>query len=146
MPDFQAQGAAIAAKYAALGPPAGLDAIRQSTAAIPNVIKKTPMVLVFPDQGKVQGIGNGTRQMGHDWLVRFYLRETIDLARDMVALESWLTLLLDAHSTAISLGGLVTATRTMSWRIGVMPFATALFAGIQLGVHVVTVESWSPTP
>jgi hypothetical protein len=145
--DTYAIATAIAARYApgVMAPPAGLPPIRQATASPPNGITKTPLVLVIPDSGEVEHIGGGTRRMTHVWLVRFYLALSTDLARDYVALEKWTAKLLDAHLAGIALGGLVTAVRTKSYRVGSMRYGAKDYEGIELRVEAVTTEAWSPS-
>jgi hypothetical protein len=118
------------------------DPIRLGTADLPGQMTPLPTVLVFPSEGSFR-TGNGMRQGGHDYLVRFYYNQAGDLERDTVALRKWLTVLVDQLRDATMLGGLVTVARVVSWKIGDLPYAGAMYSGIELGVHVVSDEGWA---
>lgn len=146
MTDFSAVAAAVAARYItpALTAPAGLPTVRVSTADLPNALTALPTVLVFPDSGTLDP-GNGTRLGEHTFLVRFYLGAPKSLARDMVKLRKWLTVLVDQHAVGMQLGGLVVAVRTRAWKIGMMTYGSTDYSGIELRIQVVTSEPWTPT-
>lgn len=147
--DAYAIANALAAKYAngtlPGGPPSGLTRVRTATAQPPNGIRATPAVLVFPDQGTVDHNANGTRRMVHQYLVRFYMALAVDLGRDYVALERWLSLLLYAHLADVTLGGLVTRCAVTGYKVGTMRYGAKDYQGIELQVEAVTTEPWSPT-
>lgn len=146
MPDFDAIAAAVALRYAAaqVTPPAGFTNVRLATADLPNALTALPAVLVFPDQGSFE-TGNGTRTGTHDFLVRFYLGAPKSLARDMVKLRKWLTVLVGQHLAGMQLGGLVVRVVINRWKIGMMTYGVVEYSGIELGVRVITSEPWSPT-
>lgn len=146
MPDFNAIAAAVALRYAPaqMSPPAGLPAVRSSTADLPNQLTSLPAVLVFPDEGTFD-VGNGTRLGEHDFLVRFYLAAPKSLARDMVKLRKWLTVLVDQHLLSLQLGGIVVYVRTRAWKIAMITYGGTEFSGIELKVRVRTSEPWQPT-
>lgn len=146
--DAYAIAAAIAGRYAeaVMGHPAGQTRVRLATATPPSGIRATPAVIVFPDAGELdRPLGNGQRRFTHRFLVRFYLALTVDLARDYVALERWLSLLLYAHLNSVNLGGLVTRCQTTSYRVGTIGYMGKNYEGIELVVEAVTTEDWSPT-
>lgn len=144
--DLDAIAEAIAARYAPglLTPPAGLDAIRSSSANLPNNLGALPLVLTFLESGELTP-GNGTRLGDHRFLVRFYLAETGDWTRHSDQLRRWAAKLLDVHLTGAQLGGLVAAVRTRGWRIGSMRYAGQTYAGAEMRLQVVTSDSWAPT-
>lgn len=148
-PDWDAIGAAIAARYlpANLTAPAGLPTlgpIRTATQDLPSRKPVCPAVLVFPDRGTLEP-GNGTRIGEARFLARFYLKPTVDLNRELNACRRWLVKLVDAHGTALQLGGLVVAVRTVDWRIGLLDYAGTDHTGVELGLQVVTSDGWLPT-
>lgn len=149
MPDVGAIAEAIAARYAAPNLPAtptGADGIRSSSANIPNHLPARPCVLVFPDAGALDA-GDGIRIGELTWFVRLYYDEVGggDLERDSDELRDWLTLLLDQHKASMQLGGLVVATRTTGYRLGVLRFAGVDYTGLELRVQTVTTEPWAAT-
>lgn len=147
MPDFGAISSAIVARYdaAAVTPPAGFTVnVRLSTDDPPGQLGTLPAVVVFPDEGTFRS-GNGTRLGGHDFIVRFYFAESVDLAREIASVRSWLTVLVDQLRGAAMLGGLVVEAKVTSWKIGLLPYAGKTYSGAELGVHVVTSEPWTVT-
>lgn len=142
--DVPGIAAAIAARYVAAVAiaPAGLAPIRSSSAHAPNALGGLPLVLVGPETGGLVG-GNGTRIGVATWRARFYLALARDLARDTAELQSWLSVLLDVHKSASSLGGLVTMIRTTTWTVGLLPYAGKTYSGIELGLEVTTSEPWA---
>jgi hypothetical protein len=145
LPDFDAIATAIAARYAPgqVTPPTGYANIRTSTADAPGNIV-APCVIVFPEAGTFEP-GSGTRIGPSDFLVRFYFEKAADLPRQLTALRKWLTVLVDQHLLSVQLGGTVASCRTMRWSVGLLEYGDQPYAGIELGVHVVTSEAWSPT-
>ena len=144
MPDFDAIATAVALRFAAanMTAPGTYEAVRYSTANLPNNIGLTPCALTYLDEGRFE-TGNGTRQGSHNFIVRFYFSSGIDLARDMAALRAWLTVLVGQLRTSVQLGGTVTYARIDSWKFGLLSYAGDSFTGIELGVHVVTDEGWA---
>lgn len=122
--------------------PAGYSAIRLSTAEAPNQLPPLPCVLVFADNGTFDS-GNGTRLGVHDFIVRFYLSQSIDLPREMVGLQKWATVLFDQHLTSVQLGGTVVSTSLQTYRLGELTYAGDNYAGIEFGVRCVTSEGWA---
>jgi len=153
MPDFDAIGVAIAARYAPAaitangGPPAGLTNVRKSTADLPQAISAVPIVLVFPDHGELGSIayGGGTRAGEHDFRIQFLFGLTRNLARELNACRKWLTILVDQHKSSLALGGLVVNVRTLTWRLGTIPYQGKTYTGIELGVRAWVSEPWQPT-
>lgn len=89
---------ALAGKYASgtLTPPTGYTAVRTSTAALPNNIPTSPWVLVTLPKGEVV-IGSGELNHALEFHVLFhYAKNTGDTPRDMVAMLSWIGILLGA--------------------------------------------------
>lgn len=144
MTDFDAIGTALAGRFAAaqVTPPGTLQNIRVSTAQIPNAMPPLPCVLVFPDTGEFR-TGNGTRLGVHQWMVRFYLDQTIDLERDINALRRWLGVLVDQLKLSVQLAGAVDRATVDSWRIGILTYAGQPYTGIELSVGVVKTEGWA---
>lgn len=147
MPDFDAIATAIAARYAAPTPPAGLASIRLATAELPGQLGVWPAVLVFPSEGDLEG-GGGTRLGVSRFLARFYYGPGLVVERETKALNRWLGVLVDVHGTAIHLGlpATVARCRTVRWRVGTFSYADESFSGIELGLEVTTTEPWTPTP
>jgi hypothetical protein len=148
VPNFGTIGDAIADRYApgVLSTPGGADAIRSSSANLPNNIGATPAVLVFLDSGQLTA-GNGTRVGLTDWLVRLYYDQlgAGDLERDLDELRDWLTILVNAHLAQLNLGGAVVFCRTVGFRVGVLEYAGVKFTGCEVRVQTGTSESWTPT-
>ena len=142
--DFDAMATAIAARYPALTPPAGLVAVRKATGDLPQRMTVLPMVLVFPDAGTLE-VGGGTRIGEHVFLARFYFARSKDLAREVNACRRWLSKLIDAHADGMTAGGAVTAVRTVGWRLGRLDFGANTYTGVELRLQVVTSDAWSPT-
>lgn len=144
---LDAIAAAIAARYDAsqMTAPSGLDPIRQATHDLPEGIAVTPVVLVFPDEGAFPINANGTRQGFQDWPVRFYLDKATDSPRQLNRLRQWADVLLYQHLAEAQLGGLVVICELQTWSMGDMDYAGITYAGIELVVHTVTSEPWSPT-
>lgn len=143
MPDFDAIAVAVAARYLNAAGPGGAT-VRVATAKLPNTLTALPAVLVFPDSGAFE-VGNGTRTGVHDLKVQFFLGAPKSLARDWAKLTAWLTVLVDRHLAGMQLGGLVTAVRTRTWKIGMLKYGDNEYSGIELGIRIVTDEPWSPT-
>lgn len=144
MPDFDAITIALAARFGpgTVTPPTGYDPIRLSTGDLPNQMTPLPTVLVYPEQGEFTQYP-GKRDSGHTFLVRFYYNETGDMARDMVALRKWLTVLSDQLKGATMLGGIVTSANITSWKIGAMSYAGIDYSGIEFSVRIITNEPWA---
>jgi len=147
-PDYRATGAAIAALFAGMAAPlapAGLVAIRSSTATGPNQLAALPCVVVSPMDGSFRA-GGGGRWEGSTWSVAFYLAERAiaDLARDIDALEAWLTKLVQAVGVAhVQLGGLVDSCRIARWTVGGLEYAGLSYSGIALELELTNTEPWS---
>jgi hypothetical protein len=151
--DFDAIADAIAARYAGIGPPAGYTrAMQSSQADLPQSMGALflPRTLVFMDQGRyqtgdVEGPASGTRQGAHGATVNFYLRKLTpkgDIARAQQELRAWLGLLVDRHLANARLGGLVEEIHLAGYRITVLDYAGASFAGIQLDTTFTTTEPY----
>lgn len=153
MPDFDVIGTALAGRFSAAaitghgGPPAGLTNVRKSTIDLPQLVTALPCVLVFPPSGRFGiGVESTNEQVGgHDYVVRFYLAKTKDLARELNACRRWLTILVDMLRGAVQLGGLVASARIETYDVGSLRYGGTEFTGIELGVRVVTTEGWSVT-
>jgi hypothetical protein len=147
MPDFDAMGVALAARFVGASVPApagGYQAIRLATNYMPNQMPPLPCVLVFPESGDFVS-GNGKRESGSTWLVRFYFAQTGALEKDMKALQKWLTVLVDATKGAVQLGGIVELALVDSFKIGMLSYGGNDYSGIELSVHIETHESWLAT-
>jgi hypothetical protein len=143
MPDFDAIGTALAARYAPaqVTPPTGYENIRSSTADLPTQMLPLPAVLAFLDEGSFR-TGNGDRFGTHRWVLRFYYNQAGDIERDMTALRRWLTVLADQLRLSAQLAGVVTRCTLDSYRIGIMRYAGLDYTGIEFGVSLVTTEGW----
>jgi hypothetical protein len=143
VPNFDAIAEAVAARYAAgtLAPPAGLDAIGEATADLPNHIGQYPTLLVFLDAGALDA-GQGTRIGVSTFLARFYFADGLDLEGANADLRRWLTVLVDAHKLSVQLGGVVDVVRTVAWRAGILHYGGADHVGLELTVRVWTSEAW----
>lgn len=147
MPDFDAMGVALAARFTSAvvtAPAGGYQAIRLSTNYLPNQMPPLPCVLVFPDQGDFV-TGNGKRESGSEWLVRFYFAQTGTLEKNYKALQKWLTVLVDATKGAVQLGGIVELALITGFKIGTFSYGGNDYDGIELSVHIETHESWLAT-
>lgn len=146
MTSFTAIASALAARFAAgaMTAPTGYDAVRVSTALLPNQLPPLPCVLVLPDTGSFD-TGNGTRMAASDFLVRFYYSQAGDLARDSAALLAWLGVLVDQLKAAVQLGGLVDRATVEGWTVGLMTYADQPYSGIELRVRVITSDAWAAT-
>jgi hypothetical protein len=140
---------AIAARFApgVVAAPAGTNAIRTSSASLPNVIGATPAVLVSIDAGTLTYTA-GTRLGAADWFVRLYYDQAAggDLERDSRELLDYLTVLVDQLAAALQLSGTVVSAHVTGFRVGMLRYAGAMYTGLELRVHTVTTESWTPTP
>lgn len=147
MPDFDAIGVALAARYApaAVTPPAGGYVNIRSSSAYPTAaLGPLPCVLVLPFEGTFVS-GNGKREGHLDWKVRFYFSQTGTPEKDMKALLKWLTVLVDQTKAAVQLGGTVATALVMDYLVGKLTFGDQDYSGIELTVHTEAHESWSPT-
>ena len=147
MPDFDAMGVALALRFTAANCPApagGYQAIRLATNYPPNGLPPTPCVIVTPETGDFV-TGNGKRESGSEWSVKFYFGETGTLEKDFKALQKWLTVLVDATKAAAQLGGVVTLALVNTFRIGMLTYGGSEYTGIELGVHLEIHESWLAT-
>lgn len=142
--DMDAVATAIATRYTAaqVTPPTGYNNIRASTADIPNQLPPLPCVVVFPDSGDFR-TGNGTRMGGHDFLVRFYFAQAIDLTRDMNALRKWTTILTDQLKLSTQLGGIVDVATVDGYQMGLLKYVGETYSGVELRIHVVKSEAWA---
>lgn len=147
MPDFDAISVALAARFDAghVTPPAGYTNVRASLVDLPNQITQLPVVFTYPDAGTFDRVGNGTRVGVHRFVVRFYLQETIDLARELKGLRRWATVLVDQLKASTQLGGTVAVARVTTWRLGIFDYAATSYSGIELGVDITTSEAWQAT-
>lgn len=145
MPDFDAIGVALAARYApaqVTAPAGGYQNIRVSTNYWAAAALPLPFVYVVPSDGAFV-TGNGSRQGAHNFLVRFYFAESGTPEKDSKALGKWMTVLVDQLKLATQFAGIVSVARVMDWRLGILPFGGKEYSGIELTVHVVTDESWA---
>jgi hypothetical protein len=145
--DVNAITTAVAARFAAaqVTPPTGYGNIRTATGSPPNAIPAMPAVVAFPEEGSFR-TGNGTRIGVHAFTVRFYYAEARDLVRDAVALQKWTTVLVDQLRLSVQLAGSVAGVDRVtvdSWRIGILPYGTQEYSGIELSVGVETTEAWA---
>lgn len=149
MPNLGLIAEAIATRYAPAQLPAtptGAQAIRSSSANVPNQLPARPCILVYPQRGTFDQ-GNSTRLGGADWLVRLYYQETGagDLERDSDQIRDWLTLLVAQLQVGATLGGLVTIARVTGWNVGQVSFAGVDYNAGDVLVHTVTSEPFPVT-
>ena len=147
MPDFDAIGVALAARFTAANCPApagGYQAIRLATNYPPAALPPMPCVLVVPAEGDF-ATGSGKRESGQEWIVRFYFAEAGVIDRHYKALQKWLTVLVDATKAAVQLGGTVELALITGWRIALLEYGDQDYMGIELTVHIEEHESWLAT-
>ena len=147
MPDFDAIGTALAARYApaAVTPPAGGYVNIRSSSAYPTAaLGPLPCVLVVPTEGEFM-TGSGKREGHLNWAVRFYFSQTGTPEKDMKALLKWMTVLVDQTKAAVQLGGMVATALVMDYRVGKLEFGGQDYSGIELTVHTEAHESWLAT-
>lgn len=95
---------ALATAYASLTPPTGLKAISRSTTELPNNIPFFPYVTVTVEDGELALMGSGA-DITLNCQVRFWwAKHVADQARDFVALDKWLGILLWATLASPTLG------------------------------------------
>jgi hypothetical protein len=145
MPDFDAIGTALAARFApgVTTAPTGYDPITISTGDLPEGMYPMPCVLTFYEAGTFTHSA-GKRDSVHTYTVRFYFNQTGDLERDMVALRKWLTVLVDQLKLAAQLGGIVTQAKVIGSKLGTLTYAQIPYSGLELAVMVNVNEPWSP--
>lgn len=149
MPDYLAIADNLAGRFAPAalpGTPTDAQPLRDATARLPGqVLDRT--ILVFPDQGEFGIPSSGTRMGGSDWAVRLYYAQAAagSLEANTRDLLRWLTVLVDQLRTDLDLGGTVVVARVMGWRVGLLRYGGAEFDGLELQVHTVTSEAWTPS-
>lgn len=141
---FDATATALAARFAAgaMTAPAGEHAIRVATANPPNQLPGLPAVVVFLDTGDWTHFP-GKRDGTHTFLVRFYLTQTLDIARENARLRKWLDVLAYQLRDSSQLGGIVSVARISTWRAGILSYALQDYSGLEFAVTVVTNEAWA---
>lgn len=147
MPDFDAMGVALAARFAAANvtpPTGGYVNIRSSTAYPPAALGPLPCVLVVPLEGDFVS-GNAKREAGTDWAVRFYFSQTGTPEKDGKALLKWLTVLVDQLKAAVQLGGAADLALVTGFRTGKLTYGDQDYSGIELTVHTEQHEGWVAT-
>lgn len=142
--DYLGDATAIAAYFPGLTPPAGLGAIRESTALPPSTPGALPAVYVSLDDSELL-TGNGVRAGGAKYLARFYLAESSDLARDQASLMAWASVLVDVLKTHVQLGGRVARAVVSGLDVALLTYSSRTWAGIELRIMVTTSESWLAT-
>ena len=140
----------LATRYAALAAPAGETiAMRGATARPPNAITKPPFVVVTAsvDQAAEFTYGSQTRGGTIPFNADFFLEKAANHPRQMVRLERWVPVLLDATLVGIHLGLplVVAQTWAESFQIGDLIYAAQKWAGIRLVVNVRVSEPIAPT-
>lgn len=143
--DFSGDADAIAARFASgtLAPPAGETAVQVATGDAPQVLAGLPAVLVSLSAGELRA-GNGSRQGALEYVARFYLAESADVATEGRRILAWASVLIDALKASAQLGGRVAQATVAGFTVppGGLVYATKVYAGIELRVHVVTSEGW----
>lgn len=162
--DFLSIGNALAARYGPLvvTPPTGESPIQRvglssltlgtsSGVDRPVVLSRFPCVLVLPAGGTFT-TGAGERAGHHDWLIRFFYRLFPDSTKHPAPLHAWLSQLVNLpHLTdaqlVVSTVPLVSYVRVDAWRIPEqgLTYAGTVYEGIELTVHTLTNEGWTPT-
>lgn len=140
----------LATKYAALAAPTGeTQGMRGATARPPNAITKTPFVVVTAsvDEAATFTYGSQTRGGVIPFNADFFLEKSADLPRQMVRLERWVPVLLDATllGTHLGLPLVVAQTWAESFQIGDLVYAGQKWAGVRIVVNVRVSEPISPT-
>lgn len=102
--DYEAIGAAIAARYAAATPPSGQDALKLATDDAPEQLGFTPALVVFVGDETIEWGPVRTRVSGADFVARLYLPQDAPFPTRMARLSKWRAALLDAVVGQIQLG------------------------------------------
>jgi hypothetical protein len=102
--DYEAIGAAIAARYAAQSPPPGETGLRLATDDAPGQVTLTPALVVFAGDEAVTWGPVRTRVSECEFLARLYLAQDADYPVRMARLSRWRRALLDAVIGQIQLG------------------------------------------
>lgn len=144
--DFDAHGVALAARFTAanLTAPTGYQPIRYATNYPAASLGVLPCVHVVPTEGDLVS-GNGKRESGEEWTVRFYLAEVGPLEKNVKGLQKWLQVLVDATKASVQLGATVELALVTGWRIAVLTYGERQYDGIELTVHIEAHESWLAT-
>lgn len=145
--DYLGDADAIAAYFPGLTPPAGQGAIREASGRGPTTPGMLPAVVVSLDDSELD-TGNGTRAGVTRYLARFYLGESADLARDLAALGAWASVLVDVLKDHVQLDGRPNVARAVvdGLTVGLLPYSSRTWAGIEIRIKVTTSESWLATP
>lgn len=102
--DYEAIGAAIAARYAAQTPPSGESALRLATDDAPGQINLTPALVVFAGDEAINWGPVRTRVSECEFAVRLYFGQDADFPVRMARMSKWRRALLDAIVGQIQLG------------------------------------------
>lgn len=104
MADYEAIGAAIAARYAAQTPPTGEAALRLATDDAPGQINLTPALVVFAGDEDVEWGPVRTRVSVAEFTARLYFGQDADFPVRMARMSKWRGALIDAVVGQIGLG------------------------------------------
>lgn len=103
--DYEAIGAAIAARFAGTTAPTGEDAIALCTNEPPNQLGATPALVVFPpSEADIEWGPGSTLYSTQLWPVRFYRTQGPNYGVRMAALAKWRKALLQRVVGQIQLG------------------------------------------
>lgn len=131
---------ALAAKYAAVTAPTGLDPIVAATALTPNNIPGTPFVVVELPAGDDITVAAGRRDAVHTFDVYFLMdRATAALEVDKERLLKWLPGLLDATYAGLKLGLLVVKKSYVTE----YEYGTYTYGGLDYHAWHLTLEVWT---
>jgi hypothetical protein len=151
--DMLAIADALAARYSAANvtAPTGYDAIRSSTARLPNNVSAFPCVEVYPPgPGESEFTYQGGQRKGeHKFTVRFYYgKASADLARDFAGLYSWFGVLIDQLHGQMKLGLAPAVTKAILFDggIGTHEYGGVEYAVIELTITVYTEDTVTFTP
>lgn len=151
MTDYFALAAAIATRFSTMTAPAGLVALKGSTATPPNALSVFPFVVVYPTRGTLDTDPASPILMGDpEFDVEFYYaRNEGDKARETAALSKWLGVLaaqMFTGSLSVGLSPIVLRVVPTGWEIVPLIYAGLAYDGIRLGVRAKTREQVTKTP
>jgi len=102
--DYEAIGAAIAARFATAATPSGEDALALATDDLPDQIGATPALLVFPPEEDLDWGPGLTRHSVQRWPVRFFRTQGSSWSVRVTGISRWRKALLDTVVGNIGLG------------------------------------------
>lgn len=102
--DYEAEGAAIAARFATASTPTGEDSLALCTAEPPDQLDATPAVIVFLPEETLDWGPVNVRHSKQIWTVRFFRTQGPTMTVRMAALAKWRRAFLDTVAGQLQLG------------------------------------------